>query len=212
MAGWFDTIAKRLRAVLPGRWFPDETPVLGAVLAGLGAGTAAVQAQIAYAGTQTRLATVNGPWLDLASLDYKGARVPRRFLELDATYRARLLPILPDKATRPDLEARLLAFTGQAPDVFEAMRPTDTGGYGIARGYNVAGRNGSLSLPFQAFVHTGRPADTGLRDSDLLGVIRDVLPVAVTAWVRLDGTPRPDADRANTAPLDIFLPDQHALA
>lgn len=128
-------MARRLRVVLPRRWFSDTSPVLDAVLEGFGSGWAALHDQVNYGLNQLRLLTVTGVWLDLASLDYKGGALPRRFNESDDAFRNRLLPILPDRGTRPALEARLAQLTGQPFWVFEAMRPVDVGGYGVARSY-----------------------------------------------------------------------------
>ena len=128
-------MAARMRRVLPTGWFADEAPVLDIVLPGLGAGLSTLYGLIDYAALQTRLATVSDTWLDLAGLDYRGATFLRRPGETDTQYRARLLPILRDAATRPALIARLEAITGNVPWVFEPSRPADTGGYGIACGY-----------------------------------------------------------------------------
>ncbi len=219
-------MARRLRVVLPRRWFSDTAPVLDAVLEGFGSGWAELQDQVNFALTQLRLLTVTGVWLDLASLDYKGGALPRRFNESDDAFRNRLLPILPDRGTRPALEARLAQLTGQPFWVFEAMRPADVGGYGVARAYGQtaprvpryigdhpyagAGRYGSVSLPFQVFIRIRRPLAGNLLDADLYAAIARMLPIAVTAWTCLEGDPAPLAGR--TRPLDAFVLDGNTLA
>lgn len=221
-----DDMAGRIRRVLPAGWFADETPVLDAVLAGFGAGLATVYALIAYAVLQTRLATVSDTWLDLAGLDYRGVEFQRRPGESDTDFRGRLLPILRTAATRPALEALLAQLTGQPFWVFEPSRPADVGGYGVARAYGQtvrrvprfigdhpylgAGRYGSLSLPFQCFIHMRRPLTGDLTDADLYAEIVAILPIACTAWTCLE--PDPANGPALTAPLDAFSLDGNVLA
>jgi hypothetical protein len=77
-----------------------------------------------------------------------------------------------ERGTRGAIVSVLQDLTGQAPLVFEAARPTDTGGYGSAEGgcggigYGRAGGWGSLCLPFQCFVTAYRPPGSGIATVD----------------------------------------------
>lgn len=204
------TIVTRLRAVLPSRWFADETPVLDALLAGLADAWVRLHALLEAARRQMRMRTAEGSFLDLAARDFLGNRLPRRPAEPDASYRPRLLAALSrSRATRTALDDALSDLTGQSPIIFEPTRPADTGGYGVAGGYGMAGGWGSLELPFQAFVTVRRPRGQGIADlagygtagplaystsaliagqvtdADILAAIRDTLPAGTIAWTRI---------------------------
>jgi hypothetical protein len=206
----------RLASLLPLRWFPDGTPVLSAVLAGLADGWAWLYAMLGYAQQQTRIATATDTFLALVSQDCFAATLPRRTGESDASFRARIQSeLLRPRASRPALVAALSSLTGRTPVVFEPMRPADTGAYGIALGYGVAGGWGSLALPFQAFVTAFRPLGIGVPnvagwgspaagwgrgaaeyasrpmveaqvpDADIASAIARTMPVAAIGWTRL---------------------------
>ncbi len=206
----------RLASLLPLRWFPDTTAVLPALLAGLADGWAWLYAMLQYARQQTRIATATDTFLDLVSQDCFGQALPRRFGESDASFRARIQrALLPPRATRPALVGVLRDLTGRTPVVFEPARPADTGAYGIALGYGVAGGWGSLALPYQSFVTAFRPLDAGVplvagwgsgaggwgvgaieyasaamieaqvSDAEIDSAIAVTLPVATIAWTRI---------------------------
>jgi hypothetical protein len=157
-----DMIA-RLLALLPLRWFGDTTPVLSALLAGLADGWAWLYTMLMYAQAQTRIATATDTFLDLISQDFFDTALPRRFGETDDAFRLRIQQnMLRPRATRAALAGELTNLTGRAPRVFEPARPADTGGWGVAVGYDVAGGYGSLLLPFQVFVTAYRPLGTGV--------------------------------------------------
>jgi len=216
MIGTAADMLARLWQLLPLRWFADVSPVLTALLAGLSDTLAWLYAMLAYAKLQTRIATATDSFLDLISRDFFAANLPRRFGETDAAFRARIqAALLAPRATRPALIAALTALTGRAPVVFEPSRPDDTGAYGTALGYGVAGGWGSLLLPFQVFVTAFRPLGTGVprvggwgsgaggwgggamqyvslamvqsqvSDADIDAAIVGTVPVAVTAWTRI---------------------------
>jgi len=153
----------RLASLLPLRWFPDATPVLSALLAGLAEGWAWLYAMLSYAKLQTRIATATDTFLDLISQDCFGATLPRRPGESDGSFRARIRhELLRERATRAALASVLSDLTGRAPAIFEPSRPADTGAYGIALGYGAAGGWGSLQLPYQSFVTAFRPLTIGV--------------------------------------------------
>ncbi len=168
MIGDQSDMMARLRAVLPNRWFPDETPILDGVLAGLGQAASWVYSLVGYAKQQTRIATATGGWLDLVAQDCFGARLVRMQGESDAALRTRIdLELLRPRVTRAALVKQITDITGHAPSVFEPMRPADTGSWGGSLAYGGtgaagAGGWGSLSMPFQCFVVAYRDVSGGV--------------------------------------------------
>lgn len=153
----------RLRALMPRGWFGDAPALLIALLSGFASIFAGVYALIAYAQLQLRIATATDGWLDLISADFFGSALPRRFNESDASFRARIIVnMFRERGTRNSIVRVLTDLTGRAPRVFEPWRPADTGAYGLACGYGVAGGYGSLLYPYQVFVTAYRPAGSGI--------------------------------------------------
>jgi hypothetical protein len=200
----------RLRSVLPQRWFPDETPVLDALLSGLAASWAFLYSQLSYAARQARLATATDAWLDLIANDFFARRLARRAAEPDDAFRQRIRQELArERGTRRALASALSDLTGRAPVVFEPARATDTGAWGMGFAWGAAGGWGNLSLPFQCFVTAFRPHASGIAtvagygtggplqyanlkmvqgqvtDADIMATVAGVLPVATIAWTRI---------------------------
>jgi hypothetical protein len=164
MIGDQTNMLRRLRALLP-RWFPDSTPVLDTLLAALASTWAALFDMTTYAGLQLRVRTATDDWLDLVAADFFGAALVRRSGEADAGLRTRItIALLRERATRAALIRVLTDMTGRAPVVIEPTRPADTGGYGLACGYGVAGSYGSLAIPYWCFVQALRPEAGGIPD------------------------------------------------
>lgn len=164
MIGDQQDFVARLRSALPNSWFPDNAPVLTAVLNGFGCAWAWLYGVIVFAGQQARLATAIGGWLDLIAEDYGGdswARVPN---ESDSTFRARLAFYMRrERTTRASLIANLTQLTGRPPKIFEPAFPPDTGGLNNpSLGWNLCGGWGSLTLPYQCFVTAYRPHGGGI--------------------------------------------------
>jgi hypothetical protein len=209
-------MAARLRRLLPTRWFADAAPVRDALLDGLGSVWAVVHDQVGFARRQTRIATASDAWLGLIARDFCGPRLPRRWNEGDAGYSARIRSaLLRPRATRAALSGRLTELTNRAPGIFEPAFPADTGVWGTAMGYGVAGGWGTLSLPFQSFVTAYRPHGTGIgnvagwnsaaggygigaveyaqltmiagkvTDAEIYAAIAESLPAASIAWARI---------------------------
>lgn len=142
-----------------------------ALLTGIANMLAFIYAQLAYLRLQTRIATATDGFLDLIAADYFGADLPRLANQGDPSYRARIQAALfLERGTRNGLIRVLTQITGRTPIVFEPTRPADTGGYGVALGYSVAGGYGSLAYPYQSFVTAFRPAWTGLANIAGYGV------------------------------------------
>ena len=206
----------RLASLLPLRWFADDAPVLSALLAGLAEGWAWLAGMLAYARLQTRIATATDSFLDLVSQDCFAGALPRRVGEGDGAFRRRIQQeLLRERATRAALVSVLTDLTGRVPVVFEPSRPADTGAYGTALGYGVAGGWGSLQLPYQGFVTAFRPLTAGVpvvagwgvgaggwgagaieyasrpmveaqvTDADIAAAVARSVPVATIAWTRI---------------------------
>lgn len=165
MTGDQADFVRRLRAALPARWFPDESPVLDAVLNGLAASGAWLYALAQYAKRQARIASAQGIWLDIISTDFFApGRMTRQLNETDAAFSARIRKeILRERATRHGVSQAVTDLTGITPRIFEPRNPSDTGGYNVGGvGYGVGGGYGDLQLPFQYFVVAFRPAGGGV--------------------------------------------------
>lgn len=174
---------RRLKAVLPGEWFPDETPILDALLTGIASMNEWAYELLAYVKKQRRIASATDVNLDLIALDFLGTTLQRRAGESDAAYRVRIqAAIFQEQGTRAAIVRALTALTGEPPMVFEPANPRDTGGYGFEGmtrgsnlGYGVAGGWGSLDLPFQAFIVAYRPetaAPVGIQGYYTLGSVQ----------------------------------------
>jgi len=216
MTGDLADMLARLRAVLPARFFPDSAPVLDGLLTGLSWGWSCLYGLLEYAGKQTRIATATDVWLDMIACDFFGRRLSRHSREADAEFSMRIRrELLRERGTRAALISVLTDLTGRTPTVFEPACAADTGGWGLALGYGMAGGWGSLSLPFQCFVTAYRPHGTGISsvsgwgdvsggygigateyaslamvtgqvtDMDINVAIADTLPVAAIAWTRI---------------------------
>ena len=163
MVGDQANMVSRLRAVLPARWFPDNAPVLDAVLSGLAGVWAVVYAQLQHVRMQTRIGTATGPFLDMVAMDLFGTRLRRQIGQDDNGLRRSIgLELLRERATRAALQEVLNDLTGRAPVIFEPAHAADTKAWGTACGWGVAGGWGSLRMPFQCLVTAFRPKGGGV--------------------------------------------------
>lgn len=201
-------MSARLRMVLPGGWFGDETPVLDVLLGGLAALWAGLYALIAYVRSQARIATASGAFLDIAAQDYFGNALMRRAGETDTVFSARIRAgLLAPRATRAALIATLTTETGRAPVVFEPFNATDTGGYDTnTLGYNTMGGYGSLALPYQVFVTAYRPVVTTVGNDGGYGTGPGGYNTAPLAWSDLANDPGLITDSDIYAAIEAVLP------
>lgn len=157
------TSLQRLKQVLPTSWFGGVTPVLDAVLTGIGTALDNFTNLAAYVRLQMRIATATDGFLDLIAGDFFGEYLTRNANETDSSFRARILAgLFAPTVTRRAILQQLLTLTGRTATIFEPANPGDTGGYGIACGYGVAGGYGSLAMPAQFFVYPRRPVSSGI--------------------------------------------------
>ena len=163
-------IVNRIKALLPARWFGEDTPILDSVLNPLATGWLRLFDLLDYARMQTRITTAFDTWLDLIARDYFGHRITRRRWESDTSFRYRIkIELLRDRCTRLSIFNLLQDLTGRTPMIFEPTNPQDTGCYGSLAGaesghagYGASGGWGSLKLPFQVFVRALRPSAEGI--------------------------------------------------
>jgi len=204
-------MANRIRALLPNGWFADDAVVLNGLLQGVGAAWTCIYGLVQFVILQARISTASGTFLDMISVDFFGTFLPRLGLEQDDAFLVRIKnELLRPRGTRTALATALEQLTGRAPIIFEPALTSDTGGYSLGGiGYTVAGGWGNLALPFQMFVTAYRPHGSGIAyfagygtggipvygnlsmeppqilDSDILSLIRKVLPAATIAWTRI---------------------------
>jgi hypothetical protein len=219
MIGDVADFVRRMLAVLPTGWFasptapPEQPSYLQAVLAGFGRAWSAIYALITDVMLLARLATVYGPFLDMASVDFFGSSLPRRVQETDTEFRLRIKQaLLRPRGTRSALILALTELTGNTPTIFEPARPDDTGGYNSGGvGYSVAGGWGNLNLPYQSFITVERPSAGGIanfagygtggysyygdlsmvtvpvKDADIYAAVTAILPAGYMGWTRIQG-------------------------
>jgi hypothetical protein len=218
MLGDVTDFVRRMLVVLPTRWFSDpalapQSTLLQALLSGLGVAWSAIYTLVSQVQTLARIATVFGPFLDMASVDFFGSWLPRRPGEADVPFRLRVQQeILRPRATRSALTLVLTELTGRKPTIFEPVRPADTGGYAAGGvGYAVGGAWGNLGLRHNSFITVQRPLSEGIpllagygtggysyygdfsmlatpvSDLDIFTAIVRVLPAGHIAWVRIEG-------------------------
>jgi hypothetical protein len=191
MIGDVADMVGRIKQMLPARWFSDDAPNLNALLSGMGQAWAGVYALLRQMQAQTRVATANGIFLDIASQDYLGPGLPRRAGEADTAFSTRLrLNLLAPRATRAGLVDAVTNLTGRSPVVFEPLNATDTGGYNVNTGYGMAGGYGSMSMPYQFLLTVYRPNDLPANHAGGYGVGPggyDVAPMFYASAAELAG-------------------------
>lgn len=189
MIGTTADMVRRLRMVLPARWFADDTPVLDGLLTGLGSTAAWAYGLLDGVRQQARIGTASGAFLDIAAADFLGTRVIRRAGQSDQSFRAIMLrEMFRPRATRSALADSVQDATGRRPDIFEPNRPADTGAWNGLGGYGVVGRWGSLNMPNQLLLTAFRPQpNQGLvSDFDILVAAAASAPIATTIWIRIE--------------------------
>ena len=217
MTGDLVDFVSRLRAVLPKRWFAEQSPNLEAVLAGLATPWVWLYGLISYVIMQTRLTTASDDWLDLISNDYFGDRLDRKPNEPDFSYRSRIKKaLLHEAATRSAISAGMEDLTGTRPIIFEPANCMDTGSYGSSGGggntpstgmaYGLAGGWGSLALPLQVFVTVTRPATPGLGMLGGYGASNGGYREGAISYVDLSSLPGHVSDADIQATLSSLLP------
>lgn len=154
----------RLRGLLPASWFGDgDTPVLDALLAGIGAPLAWAYDLYGFVIAQARLSTSSGVFLDLFSLDFFGDGLPRRANESDASFQPRIAAeLVRPRDTRAAVAQALTDLTGSAPTLVEPWNPGDCAAIGVSFGAGVGAPVGSLDLTNQVFITVKTPGYAGV--------------------------------------------------
>lgn len=161
-----DDLISRLQRWLPTGWFPttkDEAPRLYSVLAGFASLLSQIYLAIQYVRLQTRLATLTDGFVDLASADFFGDRLPRLNAESDDRFSMRVrLEIFRKKLTREAIDELLFQMTGAHPLIVELERPADIGGWGCRRAWGVAGPWGGRADSPAVFITTKHAGQFGV--------------------------------------------------
>jgi len=204
-------MARRLQSVMPFGWFGDTAVTLQGLLESIGTAWSLAYRLIQFVIQQTRILTASGVFIDAFSLDFFAGDLPRRVLEGDIPFVARIEnELLRPRATRASIGLALQQLTGNAPTFFEPCLTSDTGGYTYGGlGYCVAGGWGNLELPFQFFITAYRPQGGGISqfagygtggipiygslsmvavavpDTAIFASIQGLLPAATIAWARI---------------------------
>lgn len=166
-------IVSRVKRLIPNRWFAYLAPYRDAILGGLADLAARSYSFIAYARSQSRLATAYGIWLDILSYDFLGRALVRNGTADDVFRAVIQATILQERVTRAGMIAAIQKLTGFTPFVFEPWNTFDTGAYSGSRasgavqygsmGYGVGqGGYGNMQLPAQVFMNVTRGAGSGI--------------------------------------------------
>lgn len=163
----------RLRGLLPPSWFGGgDTPVLDAVLAGIGAPLAWAYSLYRFVLAQARLPTSTGVFLDLFSFDFFGRGLPRRASETDERYQSRIAAeLVRTRNTRAAVSSALTDLTGSAPTLVEPWNPGDCAAVGISFGAGVGAPIGSLDLTSQVFITVKTPGYVGVPNVAGIGTV-----------------------------------------
>ena len=158
-------LTNRIFRMLPASWFPNQAGTrIYATVRGFAAAFAAVWLQIVYTRLQTRLQTTTDGWVDLASQDFFGIRLPRRQFEPDATFSQRIRnEVIRLRNTRAALIKAAQDVTGRPAAAFEPFNPYDTGGWDTpALAWDTAGAWGDETATFTIFLNVARPISSGM--------------------------------------------------
>lgn len=161
-------IITRIAALIPRNWASDDAKLSGnvyAALLGPADGLSFLMDEIAYVANATRIQTETAPELDIASVDFFGASLPRPAGLSDGAFASLIISSLFRlAATRPAMAAVLQAITGSAPRLLEPWNVRDTGAWGVGGPsyWNVdtavnPARWGNGSLRYQGFIETPSP-------------------------------------------------------
>jgi hypothetical protein len=217
MRGDLSDFVFRLSAVLPGRWFAEQSPILNSLLTSIATPWVWLHGFITYVILQTRLATATCTWLDLIAIDYFGNAFGRKTAESDFSYRSRIqAALLREAATRSAVEIGLASLTGTPPIIFEPANCMDTGSYGVASqnsvmlgtgmAYSEAGGWGSLQLPLQFFVTVARPVTPGVGLLAGYGTSNGAYGAGAISYVDLNMLPGAMTDADIQGTLSRLLP------
>ena len=190
----------RLRKLLPASWFPQGNiaenpyPKLAGLLSGFANVAYQAYVNLVYAKAQTRMATTTDAFLDIASVDYCGARLPRNAGETDAAFRERITnEALRIRNTRQAIVTALMQTTGRVPQIFEPWNTGDCGAldYSIALAggpFAGVGCCGDDTSPYQLFVNAYRPLSTSgfvASDAQIYAMVANCTAGGVIAWTNI---------------------------
>ncbi|UGY15102.1 hypothetical protein HAP48_0042360 [Bradyrhizobium septentrionale] len=171
-----DDILRRVRRLLPRRWWQWGAPLRDTILGGLSDLAAWCFDWTTYARKQTRLATATGIWLDVLCYDFLQRHLTRGSAS-DEVFRALIdATIFTERVTRKGMSDSVVILTGSRPWIFEPWNTFDTGAYSSSAqaygqmGYGVGqGGYGNMNLPGQLFMKVLRGANSGVPNADGYG-------------------------------------------
>lgn len=211
----------RIEATLPAGWFPyvssftglSLAPILDGALTGAATALSFAYYLFQYARRQTRLASMDGGWLDLASYDLFNYGLLRQSNEADNPFRLRIIKeFLRVRNTRIGITNIVTDVTGRAPVLVEPWNPTDCGVYdepntisaGSPLAYDAAGAwgedpftvytygpdtgagYGEQPMTHQSFVTAYRPIDGRMySDAMLIAAVERVRAAGTIIWMKI---------------------------
>jgi hypothetical protein len=173
-------IVDRVRRLIPHKWFIWGAPFRDAILGGLADLSSWCYYIVAYARSQSRLATAYGIWLDIFAYDFVGTFLLRNKIADDGFRAVIKATILQERVTRKGMINAITMLTSNVPTIFEPWNTFDTGAYsspngvGVPRygsfGYNVGqGGYGNMILNDQVFIKIERGGGSGIPNVDGYG-------------------------------------------
>lgn len=150
-------ILQRLQFLMPIGWFSvGMVPIRDAILTGFANAFSFIFAIFAFIRLQTRIATMTGPFLDLAAYDFFGGALTRTAGQSDASFRNQIISFLfRERNTREAIVLVVEQLLGVPPvAIIEPQRATDCMCWDepTQGGYDVAGVWGDTAMPLQCFV------------------------------------------------------------
>jgi hypothetical protein len=200
---------QRLKENLP-PWFGNNSPNLDALMLGLATTDNYIYQLIQDAQLQTRIHTATGMYLDLASLDFFGGKLPRRPNENDDSYRNRILAnLFQERATRHAEYIGLLKLTGRAPLIYESFEDgayldqtayLDNSTYGFDEAYTgyiiafrpspinsmlVYGMDNNAYLDVTAYAYDPSDFTIIVSDADIYALVDSIKCAGTLVWVHI---------------------------
>jgi hypothetical protein len=125
-----NNILTRIKGLIPYRWFASAAPNRDAILGGLSDLSSWGYSLITYAKSQLRVATGNGPFLDIIAFDFFQRFLVRAAGQSDAIFLTKIQALLmQERVTRAGMVSAITALTGSAPIIFEPWNTGDAGAW-----------------------------------------------------------------------------------
>lgn len=161
--GSADDIVRRIKVLLPKRWWSFVAPIRDAIIGGIADLAEWSFSLITYAKLQSRVAWATGIWLDIIAKDYFGTFIRRRSSEPDDKFRARIQKeLIRERVTRAGMIQAVEDLTGLPAVIFEPWNTGDTGAWDNGTfALDIAGGWGDY-LAAQSFINVTPPGIQGI--------------------------------------------------